>query len=501
MTEARPEAARPRTVLVANRGEIALRILRTCKRMGMRTVAVASDVDLTTPHAMFADVVVNLGPPEAASSYLRMDRILEAAIEQGVTDIHPGFGFLAENADFARAVVDAGIRFVGPNVEAIEAMGSKIDARRVLDKTGIAPIPGTPVEGPDDPRLADPALSYPLLVKASAGGGGKGMRRVDAPADLPAAIDACRREAESAFGDGALLVERLIEDARHVEVQILGDRHGTVVALLERDCSLQRRHQKVLEECPAPGLSDQTRANLRDSAIAVAKAVGYDNAGTIEFLVEPDGACHFLEMNTRLQVEHPVTELVAGLDLVEWQLRVADGARLPEEFNQIVPHGHAVEVRLYAEDPMTGFLPSTGRIETLVLPQGPGIRVDSGVRQGDEVTPYYDPMLAKVISWGPDRQTALDTLAAALCETHVLGVRTNLELLRWLLDHEVVRGSAPTTTFLESAVGEFVESEARQPGQDEIIAAAVALAMAGGGSARAHRSTPGAWDMLTDWRL
>ncbi len=484
-----------RTVLVANRGEIALRILRTCRRLGLRTVAVASEADLAAPHAAYADVVVPLGPPEASASYLQGDRIIEAAVGQGVTDIHPGFGFLAENADFARAVAVAGIRFVGPPLGAIEAMGSKIAARAVLDDAGVSPAPGTPVDGPDDPRLDDPALRYPLLVKASAGGGGKGMRRVDDPADLADAIDACRREAQSAFGDGALLVERLIEDARHVEVQVLGDSHGTVVALLERDCSLQRRHQKVLEECPAPGLSDDTRRTLHDSAVAVAKAVGYENAGTVEFLVESDGTCHFLEMNTRLQVEHPVTELVTGLDLVEWQLRVAAGEALPEALTSVVGRGHAVEVRLYAEDPLTNFMPSIGHLDTLVLPTGPGIRVDSGVRQGDEVTPYYDPMLAKIIAWGPDRTSALDRLDAALQETHVLGVRCNVELLRWLVGHDVVRRGTPTTAWLEAHAGDF---EGAQTSDDDLIAAATALALHSGGRADA---SPGPWQTLNGWRL
>ena len=487
----------PRTVLVANRGEIALRILRTCRRMGMRTVAVASDVDLAAPHAVYADVCVHLGPPEASASYLQADRIIEAALEHGVTDVHPGFGFLAENADFARSVTAAGMRFVGPPPAAIEAMGGKIGARRILAGAGVPPAPGTEVDGPDDPRLDDPALRYPLLVKASAGGGGKGMRRVDSPDELADAIDACRREAEAAFGDDALLVERLIEDARHVEVQILADAHGGCVALLERDCSLQRRHQKVLEECPAPGLTEETRRTLHESAVAVARAVGYENAGTVEFLVEPDGACHFLEMNTRLQVEHPVTELVAGLDLVQWQLRVAAGDALPPEFSAVEPRGHAVEVRLYAEDPASGFMPSIGRLQSLVLPGGPGIRVDSGVRQGDEVTPYYDPMLAKIIAWGATRDDALDRLDTALSETHVIGVRSNLELLRWLLGHPTVRTGAPTTRWLELHMAEFAPPEASD---DELLAAAAALALSGG-SPSTTQALRGPWQTLAEFRL
>ena len=451
-----------------------------------------------------ADTVVAMGDGLAASGYLDAEGLVAVARDHGATDLHPGFGFLAENADFARAVEEAGVRFVGPSPEAIEVMGSKIGARGILAGAGVAPVPGTAIEGPDDPRLDDPSLAYPLLVKASAGGGGKGMRRVDGPEELPAAVDACRREALAAFGDGALLVERLVEDARHVEVQVLGDRHGKVVALLERDCSVQRRHQKVLEECPAPGLGAETRQTLRRSALAVAAAVDYVGAGTVEFLVEPDGACHFLEMNTRLQVEHPVTELVVGIDLVEWQLRVAAGEALPADLDAVEPRGHAVEARLYAEDPTTGFLPSTGRLTTLRLPRGPGVRVDSGVREGDEVTADYDPMIAKVVAWGPDRSAALDRLGGALGEAHVVGVRSNLELLRWLVDHPEVRAGGASTAFLEAGVADFAEVAERHPTGDELLAAAVALVVGDGLSSRAGGARPapsGAWEALPGWRL
>ena len=472
--------------------------------MGMRTVAVASEVDLDSAHAALAHTVVAMGEGRAASGYLDAEGLVSVAVAHGVTDLHPGFGFLAENADFARAVEAAGIRFVGPSPEAIEVMGSKIGARGILKDAGVSPVPGTAIDGADDPRLDDPALTYPLLVKASAGGGGKGMRRVDVAGDLPAAVDACRREAEASFGDGALLVERLVEDGRHVEVQVLGDRHGKVVALLERDCSVQRRHQKVLEECPAPGLRPETRQTLRRSALAVAAAVDYVGAGTVEFLVEPDGACHFLEMNTRLQVAHPVTELVVGVDLVEWQLRVAAGEAIPSEMEGVEPRGHAVEARLYAEDPTTGFLPSTGRLTTLRLPRGPGVRVDSGVREGDEVTADYDPMIAKVVAWGPDRPCALDRLGGALGEAHVVGVRSNLELLRWLVAHPEVRGGGASTAFLEARIADFAEVDERGPSEDEVLAAAVALVLGGGTSSRAPGArvpSIGAWEALPGWRL
>lgn len=441
-----------RRVLVANRGEIACRVMRTLRTLGIESAAVFSEPDADAPHVALADRAALIGPAPAVESYLVHEKVLAAARELECDAIHPGYGFLSENAAFARACRDAGIVFIGPPVEAIEKMGDKAAAREIAQAAGVSPVPG--YEGPDDDAtLAGEAerIGFPLLVKAVAGGGGKGMRRVDRAEDLAGAITAARREAQGAFGSGTLLLERYLRPVRHIEVQVLADGHGNVVPLLERECSLQRRHQKVVEECPSPVVDTAQRKRLGDAACRLAQAVGYEGAGTVEFLMEEDGSFWFLEMNTRLQVEHGVTELVTGEDLVAWQVRVAEGEALSEELAGLTPHGHAVEVRLYAEDPAAGFLPQAGRLELVVAPDGPGVRVDSGVRTGQEVSAHYDPMLMKIMAHGRDREEARQRLAAALRRTHLLGPATNLGYVLDILEEESFMSGATYTHTLEAA--------------------------------------------------
>jgi acetyl-CoA/propionyl-CoA carboxylase, biotin carboxylase, biotin carboxyl carrier protein len=437
------------TVLVANRGEIAVRVLRTLRAMGIRSVAVYSEADAGALHTRLADVAVPIGPAAAAQSYLSIERVLEAAALTGAQAIHPGYGFLSENADFAQACEKAGIVFIGPPVAAIEAMGDKIRAKQTVMAAGVPVVPGRTEPGMDDAAVAKAAVAvgFPVLLKPSAGGGGKGMRVVRSEAELPEAIAAARREARGSFGDDTLLVERYVGNSRHIEVQVLGDTHGTVVHLGERECSLQRRHQKVIEEAPSPLLDTASRASMGRAAAEAARAVGYTGAGTVEFIVDADRPrdFFFLEMNTRLQVEHPVTEAITGLDLVELQVRIAAGERLPIEQSDVSLDGHAMEARVYAEDPARGFLPQAGTVLGLVEPTGPGIRVDSGLAVGSVVGTDYDPMLAKVIAWGPDRDTARSRLVGALGHTAVLGVATNVPFLRGLLtDPDVVAGTLDT---------------------------------------------------------
>ncbi|MGH3830320.1 MAG: biotin carboxylase N-terminal domain-containing protein [Pseudonocardiaceae bacterium] len=436
------------SVLVAGRGEIAVRVIRTLRALGVRSVAVYSDADATARHVREADVAVRLGPAPAAASYLSIQRILAAAAATGARAVHPGYGFLSENAAFARACTNAGLVFIGPPATAIEAMGDKIRAKAIAAAAGVPVVPGSDATGCDDDGLAEAAaaIGYPVLLKPSAGGGGKGLRVVHRAQDLPEAIASARREARGAFGDDTLLVERLIPNPRHVEIQVLADAHGAAVHLGERECSLQRRHQKIIEEAPSVLLDAATRARMGQCAVAMARAVGYTGAGTVEFLVPasaPD-QFFFLEMNTRLQVEHPVTELVTGLDLVEWQLRVATGEPLAFSQAELRVDGHALEARIYAEDPATGFLPTGGRVLRVREPAGPGVRVDSGLFTGDAVGSDtvgsdYDPLLAKVIAHGPDRDTALRRLDAALAQTSILGLGTNVAFLRALLADAGVR--------------------------------------------------------------
>jgi 3-methylcrotonyl-CoA carboxylase alpha subunit len=425
-----------KSVLIANRGEIACRIARTAKRLGLRTIAVYSEADSAALHVRLADEAHPIGPAPAADSYLRINALIAAAKQVHAQCIHPGYGFLAENADFAQACIDAGIVFVGPKPAAIRAMGLKNSAKALMEKAGVPVVPGYHGDMQEPKFLKQKAyeIGYPVLIKAVAGGGGKGMRRVDRHADFDTALAAAMREAKAAFGDERVLIEKYVNAPRHIEMQVFADRHGNAIHLNERDCSLQRRHQKVIEEAPAPGMSAQLRAAMGEAAVAAAKAAGYEGAGTVEFIADGTGGLKqdrfwFMEMNTRLQVEHPVTEAVTGLDLVEWQFRIAAGEKLPLTQAQVPLTGHAVEARLYAEDPERGFLPSTGRLIALKFPQGEGLRVDTGVEEGSEVTPFYDPMLAKLIAHGNSRHEALDRLAGALDNTIVVGPRSNAGFL------------------------------------------------------------------------
>ncbi|WP_181706139.1 biotin carboxylase N-terminal domain-containing protein [Chthonobacter rhizosphaerae] len=462
-----------RTLLVANRGEIAVRVMATARRMGIRTVAVFSDADATALHVRSADLAVRIGPAPARESYLDAAAILDAARCTGADAIHPGYGFLSENADFAEAVDAAGLVFVGPPAAAIRAMGSKSAAKALMETAGVPLVPGYHGEDQDDRRLAEAAdaVGYPVLIKASAGGGGKGMKVVTAPADFPAALASARREAAGAFGDDRVLVERYLTRPRHIEVQVFADRHGDAIHLFERDCSVQRRHQKVIEEAPAPGLSADRRAAMGAAAVAAAKAVGYVGAGTVEFIAEGDGFW-FMEMNTRLQVEHPVTEAITGQDLVEWQIRVARGEPLPLGQDDLTIRGHAVEARLYAEDPARGFLPQTGRLDLLSFPEG--VRVDTGVAAGDAVSHHYDPMIAKLIAHGPTRADALAALARALDRTVVAGLPTNRALLARILRHPAFADARHDTGFIEREADGLLAPEP-PPSADEAALAALAL--------------------------
>jgi len=466
------------SLLIANRGEIACRVIRTARALGVRTVAVYSDADADALHVRLADTVVRLGPAPARDSYLRGDLILAAARETGAAAIHPGYGFLSENADFAEAVLDAGLIWVGPDPASIRAMGLKDAAKQRMIAAGVPVTPGYLGEDQSPERLAAEAdrVGYPVLIKAVAGGGGKGMRRVDDAADFAAALAACRREAAAAFGDERVLIERYILAPRHIEVQVFGDRHGNVVHLFERDCSLQRRHQKVIEEAPAPGMDAATRAAVCDAAVRAARAVDYVGAGTIEFIADASEGLRadrvwFMEMNTRLQVEHPVTEAITGVDLVEWQLRVASGEPLPLRQEQLTISGHAIEARLYAEDPARGFLPSTGTL--IAFRPGAGVRVDTGVEQGSTISPYYDPMIAKLIAHADTREAARARLGAALAATQVWPVRTNAGFLVRALDHPDFAAGAVDTGLIERAGEALMPSE--RPSEAALTAAARTL--------------------------
>jgi acetyl-CoA carboxylase biotin carboxylase subunit len=446
-------------ILIANRGEIAVRVIRACRDMGIATVAVYSECDRAALHVRLADEAWPVGPSAPRESYLRIDAIIDAARKSGADAVHPGYGFLAENEDFAAACRDAGLAFIGPTPEAITLMGSKTAARQAAIKAGVPVVPGT--EEPLSEQTSDAdvlavaeRIGYPLMLKAVAGGGGKGMRMVTAPADLPAALRAARSEAQSAFGDGAVYLERRILAPRHIEVQLLGDHHGTVLPFVERECSIQRRHQKVVEESPSLAVSPALRRQMTSAAAAVAKTVGYTNAGTIEFLLDSDGSFYFLEMNTRLQVEHPITEMVTGVDLVQWQIRIARGEKLdldPESL--LAPRAHALECRIYAEDPENGFLPSPGRIQGLRVPQGPGVRDDSGAYEGGEVPIFYDPMISKLITWGENRAHAIARMKRALAEYEVRGIRTTIPFFQWILDDEDFIAGRFDTTFIDRKIG------------------------------------------------
>ncbi|MBC9175587.1 acetyl/propionyl/methylcrotonyl-CoA carboxylase subunit alpha [Pseudoroseomonas ludipueritiae] len=448
-----------RKILVANRGEIACRVISTARRLGIATVAVYSEADAGARHTRLADEAWPIGPAPARQSYLVGERILEVARRAGAEAIHPGYGFLSENAEFAAACAAAGIVFIGPPASAIRAMGSKAESKALMERSGVPLVPGYHGEAQDLPLLTAEAarIGYPVLIKASAGGGGKGMRVVGGPEEIEAAIEGAKREALASFGDDRVLIEKYLTKPRHIEIQVFADGFGKTVSLFERDCSIQRRHQKVIEEAPAPGMDPARRQAMGEAAVAAARAVGYVGAGTVEFIAEGD-AFYFMEMNTRLQVEHPVTEMVTGLDLVEWQLRVAAGEPLPVPEEQLALHGHAIEARVYAEDPARDFMPAVGTLVHLRQPrEAPGyVRVDTGVRQGDTITPNYDPMIAKLVVWGEDRAAAVRRLAAALAEYEVVGPQTNLDLLRAIAGHPAFAAAELDTGFIARHAGSLM---------------------------------------------
>jgi 3-methylcrotonyl-CoA carboxylase alpha subunit len=485
------------TLLIANRGEIACRVIRTARRMGLRTVAVYSDADAGAMHVATADAAVRLGPAPARESYLNIPALLEAARATGAEAVHPGYGFLSENAEFAEACAAAGLTFVGPPPAAIRAMGSKAAAKALMERAGVPLVPGYHGEDQSDATLRDQAarIGFPLLVKASAGGGGKGMKVAMTAAELDEALSLARGEAASAFGDDRLLIERYLTKPRHIEIQVFADGHGNVVSLFERDCSIQRRHQKVVEEAPAPGMTDERRAAMGKAACDAARAIGYVGAGTVEFISEGD-SFHFMEMNTRLQVEHPVTEAITGLDLVEWQLRVAAGEPLPKRAEELRIDGHAIEVRLYAEDPSRDFAPSVGTLRHLAFPAG--LRVDAGVRQGDTIPIHYDPMVAKLIAHGPDRETARLRLLRGLEATAVAGVRTNLALLRAVLAHPAFAAADLDTGFIIRHADALLPPAASAP---PAVLAAAALRLLRDAAARDAADPHSPWGQANAWRL
>jgi 3-methylcrotonyl-CoA carboxylase alpha subunit len=490
-----------RRLLIANRGEIACRIMRTCERLGIHSIAVHSEADRGALHVRTADEAICIGPAPARASYLDIDAVIRAARASRADAIHPGYGFLSENAAFAEACEAAGIRFVGPPASAIRAMGLKHEAKAIVSAAGVPVVPGYMGEDQSERVFAREAerVGYPLLVKAVAGGGGKGMRVVRGAAELAEAIRGARGEAENAFGDCRLMLERFLERPRHIEVQVFGDGNGECLHLFERECSVQRRYQKIIEESPSPFLKPATRAAMTAAAVRAARAVGYVNAGTIEFIVSAEGEFFFMEMNTRLQVEHPVTEAVTGLDLVEWQLRVASGERLPMKQEQLRQQGHAIEARIYSEDPRRGFLPSTGRIERFACPhQDAHWRVDRGVEDGDAITVYYDPMIAKVIASGPDRAAALATLRHRLARTAIFGVSTNLPLLREIAAHPQFAAGDVDTGFIDRELQALTRQVPVAP-ESVLLAASLALD-SGAGSATSPWARGDAWRMTGSGR-
>ena len=490
-------------ILIANRGEIACRVIKTARRMGIATVAVYSEADANARHVRLADEAVLIGPPSARQSYLLADKILDAAKATGAQAVHPGYGFLSENDQFADACAAAGVVFIGPPASAIRAMGSKSAAKALMAKAGVPLTPGYHGDKQEPAFLADQAatIGYPVLIKASAGGGGKGMRRVDKAEDFEAALASCQREAKNAFGDQHVLVVKYVLRPRHIEIQVFGDTHGDCVYLFERDCSVQRRHQKVLEEAPAPGMTRERRAAMGQAAVDAAKAVGYVGAGTVEFIAHQDGSFYFMEMNTRLQVEHPVTEMITGLDLVEWQLRVAAGEPLPLRQEQLAIDGHAIEARIYAEDPDKGFLPSTGKLLHLSPPaESEHVRVDTGVEQGDTITPYYDPMIAKLIVWDRTREAALARMRQALAQYRVVGVANNVEFLSRLVGVPAFANADLDTALIEREQANLFPEKATAPDEVWLLAMLAELQREAAVAARApERDSP--WRLLDGWRL
>ncbi len=498
-------------ILIANRGEIACRVIQTAKRLGIATVAVYSEADANARHVRLADEAVAIGPAAARESYLVIDKIIAAAQATGAQAIHPGYGFLSENEDFCAACDAAGIVFIGPPVEAIRAMGSKSAAKQLMEAAKVPLTPGYHGDRQEPEFLAEQSkkIGYPVLIKASAGGGGKGMRRVDAPADFAAALASCQREARNAFGNDHVLVEKYVLRPRHVEIQVFGDSFGDCVYLFERDCSVQRRHQKVLEEAPAPGMSAEKRAAMGRAAVEAAKAVGYVGAGTVEFIVEPDeaggvGRFFFMEMNTRLQVEHPVTEMITGLDLVEWQLRVASGERLPLSQEELAINGHAIEARIYAEDPDKGFLPSVGKLVHLAPPPaGHHVRIDTGVEQGDEISPHYDPMIAKLIVWDVNRDRALARMREALARYRIVGVSNNVEFLSRLVATPAFANADLDTALIERENALLFGHDKVMPDEVWWLAALAELSRNGSGAGNksklADNNSP--WAATDGWRI
>ncbi|MBW8311572.1 MAG: acetyl/propionyl/methylcrotonyl-CoA carboxylase subunit alpha [Rhizobium sp.] len=494
-------------ILIANRGEIACRVIRTCRKLGIRTVAVYSEADVHAQHARLADEAWPIGGPRPQDSYLRGEAILAAAKASGAQAIHPGYGFLSENADFAEAVEAAGLVFIGPKAASMRKMGSKAGAKQLMQARGVPVVPGYTGEDQDPARLQAEAdrIGYPLMIKAAHGGGGKGMRIVREAGEFAAALESCQREAAGAFGRDRVLLERYIGEPRHIEIQVFGDHHGQVIHLNERECSAQRRYQKVVEESPSPFLTPELRLRMGEAAVEAARAIDYVNAGTVEFIVGPEGDFYFMEINTRLQVEHPVTELVTGLDLVEWQLRVAAGERLPLHQGEVESRGHAIEVRLYAEDPAAGFLPGSGKLERLRLPApSPHVRLDAGVVEGDTVTIHYDPMIAKLIVHDADRPRALARLREALADCEVIGPKSNIAFLEKLVRHPRVVSGTIHTAYLDRHLEDVLPKEEPLPPAMLALAAAACLLHdeAATLAATATGSDPHSpWGIADGWRL
>jgi acetyl-CoA carboxylase biotin carboxylase subunit len=489
-------------VLIANRGEIALRVIRACREMGIASVAVYSDADAQAAHVREADEAVNVGPPPSSQSYLLGDKIIAAAKQTGAEAIHPGYGFLSEREWFARAVRDAGLVFIGPPAEAIAAMGSKTAARTLAIKAGVPVVPGTTEALKDaaEAKKIAKSFGYPVLLKAAAGGGGKGMRVVREESELASSLEAAQREAKNAFGDDAVYVEKYIVGPRHVEIQVIGDQHGNMLSLNERECSVQRRHQKMVEEAPSVAVTPAIRKAMGDVAVKAATAAGYVNAGTCEFLLDADGNYYFLEMNTRLQVEHPVTELVTGIDLVQWQLRVAAGEKLPFKQEDIVPRGWAIEARITSEDPANGFLPSTGKVTFLHVPTGPGVRWDSGIEVGSEVGLFYDPMLAKLIVWAPTRDDAIARMHRALLELTIEGVETSRDFHLRLMENEDFRAGRIEIQWLERNLQAIVAAKPPQEIEKKAAVIAALIAERDRSSPKRGQSTAGqAGPSLSEW--
>ncbi len=491
-------------ILVANRGEIAVRIMTACQEMGIATVAVYSDVDAKSPHVEMADESYPLGDPTPAVSYLNIEKLIGIAKTSGANAVHPGYGFLSERAEFAKACNDAGIKFIGPTPEVIHGMGDKIEAKRTMRNAGVPVIPGYTGEEKETIQEACQRIGFPVLIKASAGGGGKGMKVVTNIGELDEAVASARREAKSSFGSDELLLEKYLPKPRHIEFQILADEHGKIIHLFERECSIQRRHQKVIEETPSIAVDDELRKKMGQAAIMAAKTIGYTNAGTVEFMMDADRNFYFLEMNTRLQVEHAITEMTTGIDIVKWQIRIAMGEHLTIEQDKITQRGHAIECRIYAEDPEKGFMPSTGTLKTVELPTGVNIRHDTGISSGYKISPYYDPMLAKLIVYGEDRKDASRKIEWALSNYIALGVTTNIPFLRAIVHHPAFASGDIDTHFIETYFGSWAAAETLPP--EVLIAAAIddmkhsaTVDESGDGQAEHEAASP--WTTAGRWRI